>query len=246
MPDPGIDPCDARTWPASCPDCGEDLTKSRQCMGHTKVRDDDGTPTGERRHCRNRAKVGQTVCGAHGGKAPQALAAAELRLAGAHAVRSVATFGLPREVQPHEALLEELHRTAGHVAWLGELVAALQHQDSSSPSVMGTGPDDDGERVGQRPALSGLKQYHRDKGLLWEKPAVWVEMYQAERRHMAAVAAACIKANVDERRVALAEQQGQLLAKVVAGIVGDLGLDLQSPQVREVVTRHLQVVRAAA
>ena len=38
------------------------------------------------------------------------------------------SFGLPREVDPHEALLEEVHRMAGHVAWLGELVAALERK----------------------------------------------------------------------------------------------------------------------
>ena len=35
-------------------------------------------------------------------------------------------MGLPREVDPHTALLEELHRTAGAVQWLNAVVADLE------------------------------------------------------------------------------------------------------------------------
>jgi hypothetical protein len=38
------------------------------------------------------------------------------------------TLGLPREVDPHTALLEELHRTAGAVQWLGAVVADLEQE----------------------------------------------------------------------------------------------------------------------
>jgi len=47
----------------------------------------------------------------------------------AEAAKAVATFGLPREVDPRDALLEEVHRTAGAVAWLHEQVQALQTAD---------------------------------------------------------------------------------------------------------------------
>lgn len=35
------------------------------------------------------------------------------------------SLGLRRDVSPHDALLEEVHRTAGHVAWLGQIVSRL-------------------------------------------------------------------------------------------------------------------------
>lgn len=38
---------------------------------------------------------------------------------------AVATYGLPREIDPSEALLEEVFRTAGHVAWIEAQVHAL-------------------------------------------------------------------------------------------------------------------------
>ncbi len=41
------------------------------------------------------------------------------------AERAVGLFGLPREVEPATAVLEEVHRAAGHVAWLAEVVGQL-------------------------------------------------------------------------------------------------------------------------
>jgi hypothetical protein len=53
------------------------------------------------------------VCRFHGGGAPQVRAKAEERLLHRRAVLEAETLGLPRQVDPHTALLEELHRTAG-------------------------------------------------------------------------------------------------------------------------------------
>ncbi len=69
--------------------------------------------------CGRPAMNGQKVCRQHGGLATRALANAKRKLEADAAREAVATYGLPREVMPQQALLEELHRTAGHVAWLG-------------------------------------------------------------------------------------------------------------------------------
>ncbi len=69
---------------------------------------------------------GARVCVAHGGAAPQVKAAAEVRTELAKAQRAVVALGLPREVDPHQALLEEVWRAAGLVAWLGEFIAELE------------------------------------------------------------------------------------------------------------------------
>jgi hypothetical protein len=108
------------------------------------------------------------------------------------ASRSVITFGLPREVDPQQALLEEVHRTAGHVAWLQAKIASL-------------------------PTDADLKQL--DKGERLERPAVWVEMYQAERKHQTRVAEAAIRCGIAERQVRLAEAQGAQLAGVLRGVL---------------------------
>jgi hypothetical protein len=101
--------------PTSCERCGEPHVR---CSAHTKA----GKPCGQP------PMSGQTVCRKHGGKAPQNLNAAEQRLLHRRAVLEAETLGLPREVDPHTALLEELHRTAGAVQWLGAVVADLKRE----------------------------------------------------------------------------------------------------------------------
>jgi len=66
-------------------------------------------------------------CKFHGGSTPSHVAAARKAMA----QQSVATLGLPRDVDPQQALLEEVHRTAGHVAWLSDLVGDLDPLDLS-------------------------------------------------------------------------------------------------------------------
>ena len=91
-----------------------------------------------------------------------------------------------------------------------------------------------------------MKQYTTDKGLTWEKPAVWLELYQHERAHLARVATDCLKVGIEERRVKLVEDQGRLVADVIRRIVSGLGLDPGAPEVREVVRRELTQVSSAA
>jgi hypothetical protein len=133
------------------------------------------------------------------------------------AKQAVAVYGLPRDVDPHVALLEELHRTAGHVDWLSRRIAAFERADELKQLAAGAG------------------------GATWERPAVWVELYQAERRHLAAVAKVCIEVGVEERRVSLAERQGALVAEAIRGILTDLGV-VDRPDAAAVVRRHLTLV----
>lgn len=98
------------------------MDESRRCTAKSKQ-------SGER--CKRAAVVGATVCSMHGGKAPRVAAAAARRVA-------AATYGLPVDVAPLDALLGELYRSAGHVAWLGSVVAELD--DVMVTSMFGLGP----------------------------------------------------------------------------------------------------------
>lgn len=131
---------------------------------------------------------------------------------------AVATYGLPRDIDPHTALAEEVARTAGHVAWLGRLVAELEQSDLRQ--FVPTGE-------------SGGKL----------EPSVWVELYQRERDHLRRVSADAVRAGVEERRVKLAESQGELIAQVIRGVLDDLGV-AGRPEVPDVVRRHLSAVSA--
>lgn len=162
-------------------------------------------------------------CKYHGGCAPSGRIAAKRQLA----ARAAATFGLPVDIDPATALLEEVCRTAGHVRWLARVVAELDPAAVTfgvSEIKQGGGPTGD-----YRTASAA--------------PNVWVQLYQSERKHLVDVCRATLAAGVEERRVRLAEQQGELLAGVIRGILTDLGV-LDRPGTAEVVRRHLMTVAA--
>lgn len=96
-----------------CPTCGQDHDR---CHSHNV----EGNP------CGRRPTRGTTVCFMHGAGAPQVRAAAARRVAEAKTNAAVAAFGLPRDIDPQDALLEEVHRTAGHIAWLGLRIAEFR------------------------------------------------------------------------------------------------------------------------
>ena len=195
-----------------CPRCGQ---PHERCKAHNR----QGFP------CGRYPLAGQQVCNLHGGKSPRALSAAGRRLAEREALLAVETFGLPILVDPHTALLEELHRTAGAVAWLGALVADLERADV----IWGQ----------TRKKVGG-----DDAGTTFEaKPNAWYVLWQGERKHLVDVATACTKAGIEERRIQLAEDQGRLLAGVIQRILGRLDLsEVQQSLVGSVVPEELRQI----
>jgi hypothetical protein len=180
--------------------------------------------------------AGAGRCRLHGGATRSQLRHVERELAAA----ALAEYGLPVTVDPGEALLQEVHRSAGHVEWLAQLVASLEHGgDGYRRDLLDAGGP--AEREIYTP-LSGLKQLSRDGR--YEKPSTWWELYYAERRHLREVCRDAVATGVEERRVQLAERQGVILARVVRAILADLCLtEEQLALVATVVPQHL---RAAA
>lgn len=117
-------------------------------------------------------------------------------------------YGDPIEVDPHEALLGEVRRSAGHVRWLGELIGRFESIDDLKQfSGVNRGTEAD------------------DVIFTWERPAVWVQMYQDERSHLAKVSKMAIDAGVAERVVAVAEEQGQIMAQGIQLLLDGLKLN---------------------
>lgn len=129
--------------------------------------------------------------------------------------KAVVTLGLPRAVSPADALLEEVHRTAGHVAWLAarvqELGASEPHGDRD-PLVWGT-TKVVAKESGESPGVDTTEE---------AKPSIWYTLYAQERDRLVKVAAEALKAGVEERRVRLAESQGQLVGGLVQRVLGAL------------------------
>ncbi|GHE47419.1 hypothetical protein GCM10017673_56600 [Streptosporangium violaceochromogenes] len=167
--------------------------------------------------------AGTGRCKLHGGATQTHKAAAKAEAAR----RAVATYGLPREVDPAVALLEEVHRTAGHVTWLAEVVGDLG-QDDLVWSVA-----EEVDRIGG--IAAGSETTHK------AAPSVWLDLYQRERKHLTDVCKTAIAAGIAERQVRLAEQQGAIVVDVIRRILDRLSLTAeQAALVPQVVPEELR------
>lgn len=157
----------------------------------------------------------------------QGAAKAAERLAEAKAEKLVNGLGLARDIDAHTALLEELHRTAGVVAWISQRVADL---------------DPEGIIWGVSERQHGLeKDFLTDLTTEGVGLHMWVQLWHKERQHLLNVSKACISAGIEERRVRLAEQEGQMLAQVLRAVLDRLELTpAQRKLVSEVVPQELR------
>lgn len=85
--------------------------------------------------CKLAAILGGTVCGKHGGGASQVRAAANRRLTKAKAESQVAALGLPVDIEPQRALLDEVHRAAGAVAWIESVLHGFTIEIGDTPAI---------------------------------------------------------------------------------------------------------------
>lgn len=136
-------------------------------------------------------------CKLHGGSTPAHTTAARYE----QALAAVATYGLPRDIDPAAALLEEVHRTAGHVAWLASKIRELDDDDLTWGITQET----------EKNAAMFVGTDRKSQA----KPSVWLELYHRERRHLVRVTKAALDAGISERLVRLAERQGTMLADVI-------------------------------
>lgn len=98
------------------------------------------------------------------------------------------------EIDPAEALIQEVWRSNGMVMFLGELMKEM----------------------------SGESVVELSEGEF--KAAAFMDVFEKERMHLAKVAKMALEAGVAERRVQLAEAQGALVAKTFLAFINDMGL----------------------
>ena len=129
------------------------------------------------------------------------------------------------------------------VAWLRERV-----QEIETAALIESG-DADSDTPGMPPSplvwgVTKKKTGGEDFGTTEEAaPNIWLKLYQQERAHLVKVCESAIRAGIEERRVRLAEEQGQLVAHAIRAILTDLGLTPeQQARVSEIVPRHLRAL----
>lgn len=208
-----------------------------RCASHSKVA---GFASGAKvKPCGQWPMVGMTRCRRHAGAAGSAKSDARI-------LAATVTYGNPLEISPHAALLEELYRTNGHVAWLANKISEMSDEDlvwgtastlKRPAKTAGGADDDEGREVSEIKKEAALSQ--------------WLALYQSERAHLAKVAETCIRANIQERQIAVIEAQAVVLAQVIQLVITDerLGIDappkVQSAVVRDAMNR-MELLGAAA
>lgn len=147
-------------------------------------------------------------CKLHGGSTPSHVAKAEKQLREARLRNALAlAYGddVP-DIEPAEAMLRAVSWKYAEVLALRIEVAALEREEM----VWGT---------------TRVKEGGDDRGTTEEaRPNIWWQMLRTAEEQLVKFAAAARSAGCDERRLQLAEQQGQMLAGVIRRILERLGL----------------------
>lgn len=121
-------------------------------------------------------------------------------------------------MDPHDALLFTVRLAAGAVAYLRQRIEELEDREV-------------GELTKADIALS----------------AMYSEMYGAERDRLAKSAKLAIDAGIDERRIQLEEEQGELIARTVQAILADLNLTAeQKREAPSIARKHLTLLASAS
>jgi len=167
--------------------------------------------------------VGYGPCKYHLGSTPTGRKASAYEMAG----ELMVFYGSPIDTNPIEALLDEVSRTAGHVAWLGQVIGRfnvpLEEEVDKKGGITVRRP------AGIPPEVDG-----------------WIKMYQSERNQLVRVSKAALDAGVNERLVQIAEHQATKFANAIETILDELGLTAsQQMLVPQVVPRVLRSLAAS-
>lgn len=227
-----------------CARCGQPhVTRhgTLACSGHLSHRDDDGNL----QPCSNPPITGADKCRYHGAGAPQVRAAAERRLDEADRERALqrglsAAYGdqVP-DVDPAEAMLRAVSWKYAECLALRTKVAELDDDQrvwgATRVEVEGSTAlridfDSDG--------VSGIGSAPSTKRIETAGPNIWWQMLRTAETQLVQFAKDARAAGCDERRVKLAEDQGEIVVGLIRRILDGLFLRLVESGVPEGVLRE--------
>jgi hypothetical protein len=153
---------------------------------------------------------GVGTCSNHLGSTDRAEVAGQVFLA----KREAMVMGVPLNIEPHEAILECIRIAAGEVAYASERIAALQAGEAVGPVVSRTDRPLKEEKGAESPDYR-VEEIREDSPDLH----IWIKVRHLAMDRLVQYSAVAIKAGIEERRVQLAESQGQLLVTVIRGVL---------------------------
>lgn len=177
-------------------------------------------------------------CKLHGGASPQAEVSGALQLARHEAV----VMGVPIDDRdPWTWLKRCIAIAGGELEYASAMVAQLTPDEVVGPVVTSH----------TRPAKRDRGADHQTKTVTEVRHGppelhVWIKVRAGALDRCAQLSVMAIRAGLAEREVRLAEEAGQALADLLRGVLGDLGVPLNDPRTREVVTRRLALLPGGA
>lgn len=175
---------------------------------HCGARTRSGAP------CRGPAVQGSQRCRMHGGTTSPRANARKLAVQKMSAY--VQQYGLPREIDPSDALQEEIDRTAGIVEFL-----AAKLRDAGAGDMV--------ERITVETS-AGDSQYVMRRTESAVGP--WLELFLAERKHLAKISVDAVRLGLEEQRLEIDRRHAVAMEAGVLYLVARLGLSAENPDVR--------------
>lgn len=197
----------------------------------TEARKDCGAKTRGGKLCKLKAgqgtdHVGSGRCKHHGGSTPNGKKAA--------AKEAALTLAGELDMEPHDALLWCVRAAAGQVAFFSRQVANIEESKLLVEHLR--------ERIAEEGSFIERSQH--------SELHAWVHGHQAALDRLAKFSKMAIDAGVAERHVRVAERYGEVIARLLDGVLGDL--ELSAAQLKKsptIVRKHLSLleggVRAA-
>lgn len=197
----------------------EGCTDERHCHRKRSSRQETAfTPEGRIRACHRpkgwgTSHPGTGGCKLHAGNAPGSVAAAQAEIAR----NAVQTLGAPVDVGPADALLQEIQRTAGHVAWLQHVISGMESGELVWGMTEEIVEPDITSKDGEAIITQTTGKYRAEF-------SIWYKMYHQERRHLANACKMALDAGVNERIVRMYEQVGDTFVTMIENVLNAVGL----------------------
>jgi hypothetical protein len=169
--------------------------------------------------CGGPAMKGATTCRNHGGAANKAARARKVAIEKLQ--RAAAAYGYPVEVDPGDALQQEIDRTNGLVIFIGE-------------RLRNAGAADLVESIGTETKTGDLETYQIKR----VEPVIgpWVQLYLKERQHLLALTRTALNIGLEQRRLDMEARVGLVLEAMALHIVTALGFDSANDTARKAIS----------